>query len=122
MSCVLSPHLEDNVTRLEEVVVQPDTGGGQTGKRRPRDQGHVGGDEVGEQLVVGPLPQPHFHAQPNLAAGSALHTDQVATKQKRVDDLLPGLIRPEPGECSHYINLPDLTSLTMLRNKTPSNF
>ena len=105
----LLPDLEDDVSCLEEVVVQTETGGGQALQGRPGQQGDVGGDEVGEELVVGPLPHPHLHSQPNLAAAAALHTDQVATKQKWIEDLLSGFIRPEPGECSHYnINLTDL--------------
>ena len=102
VGCRPLPDLEDNVARLEEVVVQSHTGGGQTLERRPGHQGHVGGDEVGEQLVVSPLPQSHLHAQTNLAAGPTLHTDQVATKQKWIEDLLSVLISPESSKVSHY--------------------
>ena len=112
-----SPDLEDNVARLEEVVVQPHTGGGEALERRPGHQGDVGGEEVGEDLVVSLLPQSHLHGQTNPGAPPALHTDQVTTEQKWIENLLPGFIRPEPA----LHRFTSLTSLTTLRNRTPFN-
>ena len=100
----LSPHLEDDIPGLEEVVVQTEAGGGQTLQGRAGQQRDVGGGEVGEELVVRALSQTHLHSQANLGGAAALHTDQVEAKQKGIEDLLPGLISPEPGECSHYCN------------------
>ena len=116
----LSPDLEDDVSRLEEVVVQTDAGGGQALQGRPGQQGDVGGEEVGEEVIVGPLPHPHLHTQPHLALTAALHAHQVAAEQKWIEDLLSGFICPEPAECSHYSYL-TVTSLTTLRNTTSSN-
>ena len=93
-----SPDLEDDVSRsLEQLVVQADTGGGDTLEGSPGEERDVT-EESGEKAIVPVLPDTDLHPQPHLALALPLHRQQVAAEQEGVEDLLPCLVGPEPGQ------------------------
>ena len=93
-----SPDLEDDISSsLEQLVVQAHTGGGDTLEGSSGEERDVT-EESGEKAIVPVLPDTDLHPQPHLALALPLHRQQVAAEQEGVEDLLPCLVGPEPGE------------------------
>ena len=98
--------MEDDISRsVEQLVVQADTGGGDTLERSTGEERDVT-EESGEKAVVPALPHTDLHPQPHLALALPLHRQEVAAEEEGVEDLLPCLVGPEPGEvlCSQQFS------------------